>query len=78
MFLVDQALKGNTLKTVKFYKDNLCYFTGFIGADMQVAEIAISDLNKYILPLKNKLNIQGHPFQPKSDKAVGSDLCEGC
>lgn len=70
MFLVDQALKGNTLKTVKFYKDNLRYFTDFVGSDIQVVEITIGDLNKYLLSLKNKLNMQGHPFQPKSDKAV--------
>ena len=72
MFLVDQEIKGNTPKTIKFYRDNLRYFTDFISSDMQVNEITIGDLNQYILVLKNKPKMQGHPFKPKSDKPISS------
>jgi len=72
MFLVDQELKGNTPKTIKFYRDNLRYFSDFIGSEKQVKEITIGDLNQYQLTLKNKTKLQGHPFKPKSDKPITS------
>lgn len=66
-FLVEQELKGNTVKTIRFYDNNLRYFSDYVGADKPIRELTIADLNGYLLALKKKPKLEGHPFYPAKE-----------
>lgn len=71
-FLIDQELKGNTSKTIEFYVNNLKYFSSHIGHDKMTNDITIIDLNSYLLMLKKKPKMDGHPFRPKDGKGIST------
>lgn len=71
-FLIDQELKGNTDKTILFYKKSLNYFVEFIGKDVKVKEIQLADLKKYQFAIKSRPRFQNHPFKPTIDKPITS------
>lgn len=71
-FLVDQELKGNTAKTIKFYSHNLGYFREFVKDKVNVNEITLADLNSYLLSIKNKKKLDNHPFKPKVEKTIST------
>ncbi len=71
-FLIDQELKGNTDRTILFYKKSLNYFTEFIGKDIKVKDIQLTDLKKYQFAIKKRPRYQSHPFKPTIDKPITS------
>lgn len=71
-FLVDQELKGNTPKTIRFYSNNLRYFSDFIGEDTAVNKITLAELKEYLLTVKNRPKLQNHPFKPTIDHPISS------
>lgn len=71
-FLIDQALKGNTKKTLKYYTHDLGYFMDYIGAKKEVCKITLDDLKSYLLMIKNRPAMKNHPFKPKAIKPVSS------
>jgi integrase/recombinase XerC/integrase/recombinase XerD len=71
-FLIDQELKGNSKRTIEYYKANLGYFSNSIGEDKLVKDITIDDLKQYHLYIKSKPRYLGHQFKPKYDTPVKS------
>ena len=41
-FLIDQQIKGNTPKTVRYYRQALARFTDFVGQAIGVSEITVA------------------------------------
>lgn len=72
LFRVDQELKGNAEKTIEYYDNTLKYFVDYIGREILVQNITLSDLNNYILYQKNRPMLQNHPFKPKEDRPIKS------
>ncbi|HBY20851.1 MAG: hypothetical protein A2Y24_06440 [Clostridiales bacterium GWE2_32_10] len=70
MFLTEQYLKGNTVKTKEFYKTTLGYFVNFIGKDKLISDITMQDLNSYKLGYGSKLKMENHPFPPAENKLI--------
>ena len=71
-FLIDQELKGNSQKTIYYYRQNLMFFSTFIGEEKKVNEITLPDLKQYLLFIKNKEPYIGHPFKPKVIKPLST------
>jgi len=71
-FLIDQELKGNSQKTINYYRQNLMFFSTFIGEEKKVNEITLLDLKQYLLFIKNKEPYVGHPFKPKVIKPLST------
>jgi integrase/recombinase XerC/integrase/recombinase XerD len=69
-YLVEQEIRGNTQKTVEYYRMNLGYFSDFIGQDKEMDKITLNDLQKYYLMLKNRPKFQNHHYKPKSEKSI--------
>lgn len=71
-FLIDQELKGNSEKTIKYYRQNLNVFASFIGEEKHVIDIKLTDLKQYLYYIKNKEPYVGHPFKPKVVKPLST------
>jgi site-specific recombinase XerD len=71
-FIYDQELKGNSPKTIKYYNVTLGYFLNYIGHDKLVRELQLQDLKDYLLSLRGKVKMAGHPYKPKNDKPIKS------
>ncbi len=71
-FLIDQELKGNTKKTLKYYSSSLGYFSDYIGLDKIISEIKLEDLKRYLLMIKNRPKLQNHPFKPTQNIPIAS------
>ena len=52
-FLIDQQIKGNTPKTVRYYRQALARFTDFVGQAIGVSEITIQWLRAYYIRLSD-------------------------
>lgn len=70
LFLLEQEIKGNSPKTIEFYRSTLGYFTDFFGTDKLVSDINLSVLNEYILMLRKRNKLSTHPFKPSVDKPI--------
>lgn len=70
MFLVDQELKGNTVKTIENYNQAIGYFLDYMGEGKTTWDITLDKLNDYQLSMKNKHKYDGHPFRPETSKQI--------
>lgn len=52
-FLIEQASRGNTERTLGYYRASLRYFTDFCGADTDVSSVSTADLKSYVIKLIN-------------------------
>lgn len=66
LFLLDRELKGNTLKTIDNYKQQINYFIDYTG-NIQVTEIELQTLKEYQLHLSKKDRYDNHPFKIKEN-----------
>lgn len=58
-FLKEQKARGNTLKTIEDYRQNLSYFTDYAG-DIEVSELDKQQILNYIVYLREKPKNLGH------------------
>lgn len=68
MFLVDAELKGNTARTIDYYKSCIGYFLDFMGKDKTTGDITLALLNEYHLTMKKKVKYDGHPYCKQEGK----------
>lgn len=69
LFLLDRELKGNTLKTIDNYKQQINYFIDFAG-NIEVNEIELQTLKEYQLHLSKKDRYDNHPFKIKENGTI--------
>lgn len=53
-FLITQELKGNSDKTISYYKNCITPLLQFVGADLMLSDLTAEILRKYALNLKHK------------------------
>lgn len=71
-FLVEQKARGNTVKTIKDYTQNLSYFLNFVG-EIDVSSLDKSKILDYIVYLREKPKNLGHKNKKvKEDVFVSS------
>lgn len=54
LFLITQEIKGNSKRTLEYYRLNLGYFLSYLGYDYPVCNITLLDLNNFYLHLKKR------------------------
>lgn len=54
-FLIDQTVRGNTMKTVQSYHNTLMYFLRFAGEDLTLEELTLSLSRQYYLTLTYRM-----------------------
>ena len=71
-FLMEQKARGNTLKTIKDYEQNLFYFFDFVG-NIDIVLLDKSKILDYIVYLREKPKNLGHKYKKvKEDVFVSS------
>lgn len=60
-FLKEQQFRGNSLKTIVVYKQQLKYFYDFIG-NVECSSISYITVQDYTIYLKNKIKNSEHPY----------------
>lgn len=69
-FLLDRELKGNSEKTIKNYRQFICYFIDYVGIDKVVNDLTLQDLREYQLHLSKKKKFDNHPFAICKDEYI--------
>ncbi len=63
-----------TNKTIFNYKNSLRYFSEFIysyrGKNVELEDLQVDDLKKYVHFLKNRKKLYTHPYKPTEDKPI--------
>ncbi|OGO77639.1 MAG: hypothetical protein A2Y23_11845 [Clostridiales bacterium GWB2_37_7] len=68
-FMIEQELKGNSPKTLKYYRRSLQYFIDYVG-DKPILDITLLDLQQYALNIKNRPKYINHPFHPQGETPI--------
>lgn len=52
-FMIEQASRGNTERTLGYYRASLKYFTDYFGSDRDILSVSTADLKSYVISLIN-------------------------
>jgi len=61
MFLKEQESRGNSVKTIKCYREQIRYFMEFAG-DIDCSDVNYSLIQDYTIYLKKKVKNSNHPY----------------
>lgn len=73
LFLQEQKARGNTIKTIKDYEQNLSYFFDFVG-DIDVVEITKETVIDYMVYLRERPKNFSHSRKKTSDNEFVSSV----